>query len=58
MVGLNYFALAMQADDIWRTGKSTEHQNNAAIFFDVRDRLHPATGQVQVNNGSFVKNVE
>lgn len=54
----NDFALAMHPDDIWRTAESAEHQNDATIFFDVRDRFHTAAGQVQINNGSLVENLE
>lgn len=54
----NNFALAMHPDDIWRTAESAEHQNDATIFFDVRDRFDTAAGQVQVNNGSLVQNLE
>jgi hypothetical protein len=48
----------MHPDDIWRTAESAEHQNDATIFFDVRDRFDTAAGQVQVNNGSLVQNLE
>ncbi len=51
-------ASAMHPDNIWRTAKSAEHQNDATIFFDVRDRFDTAAGQVQINHRSFVKNLE
>ena len=54
----NDFALAMYPDDIWRTAESAEHQNDATIFFEVRDCFDTAAGQVEINNGSFVKNLE
>ncbi len=54
----NNLALTMHPDNIWRTAKSAEHQNDATIFFDVRDRFDTAAGQIQINNGSFVKNLK
>jgi hypothetical protein len=56
------FALAMETDDIWRTTESAEHQNDATIFFDVRDRFDTAAGQVEINrlrsDESFCQKVE
>jgi hypothetical protein len=41
----------VQTDNFWRSLKRAEHQDDSPVLFQMRDRLDPAAGQVQVSDG-------
>ena len=55
MTQLDYRAPAIQAQNFRRPLKIAEHQDDPAVFFEMGDRLNPATGQVQIGDGRRAK---
>src|SRR5579864_2814961 len=58
MPRFNRFALSMQADNLWRAFHGAEHENDAAVLFQMGDRFNSAPSQIQVGHSLFVENAE
>src|ERR1700756_4571829 len=55
---LNDFPAAMEANNLRSAGECAKHQDDSFVFFQVSDRFHTATGQVEISNRLFVDDSE
>ncbi|HXR54839.1 MAG TPA: hypothetical protein VN793_07305 [Acidimicrobiales bacterium] len=54
----NHLAGPVEAHDPGRAGEGTEHQDDAAVLTQVRDRLGAASGEVQIGGPMVVQDRE
>src|SRR5271165_7176098 len=55
---LDGFTNPMESNDFWCSGECAKHEDDAFVFFQVRDRLDAATGQIQISHRLLVKHAK
>ena len=56
--GLDHLATPVQANDLGRAVKGAEHDDDAPVFFDMRNRFNATAGQIQVRDHARRKNAK
>src|SRR5580704_2981547 len=56
--GFDDFPATMEANNLRRAGERAKHQDDALVFFHMRDCFHTAAGQVEISNRSFIDDSE